>query len=1561
MQNQDGAEYFDIRLGTKALQRDARNAQQQFAQIGNTAVQQGAQIDRAFGGMSNSVARSVNTMASGVKSALTDIAKNITGITALMASGSFIKDLYDETRRFGGEMRTVSTISDEVTADMQGWKDKIVDLTTQYAILPSQAAQAMYQINSAGHLGAAGLQVLEASMKSAIGGSMDAAQGTVVAADAITTVLNAYSLSADHAEEISDKFFTTVRLGKTTLDEIGRSIAMVAPQAAAYGISIDEVLTGIAELTKQGNSTQNSVTQISAAITAIGNEFGDKAFEHGLFAAMDKVAEIAAGSNTALKAQLGNIRALRAALSTTGSHAAETKQMLDEIGNSAGAITTAYDKMSKSAGSQMTILKNHFFKEFASMGDSATDVLNDIAKTMNNAFETGSIERVKEALLILISTYGAYKAIIMTTAAAQQWGTLADAARYRGLLLLEAAQKAVNFAMNKAPYAVAATVIATLAVGIYKLCTHTSELEKQMTAANEAIKNTQVEASKEIASLSKLRAELEKAKKGTDEWNKAKGEIVSKYSQYFPKLNEEIEKVGDLSTSYDILAKNIMKATAARQLQKYDEENAPDADATLKAIQNVLSKEEVRIFNGAGKGWRTEKLSESKREELMLAASKAATLGDTSAITPELKNILSNNKDGVFSVGTLYEKLMSEVNRYNEHQQGRQKIADRYGIDLESLDPKKEPTETKQEPKKEPANPYQSEEEKKKALAAANKAIEAANKVQKAHEAADMAARQQAIETEEARIATLKDGGEKELAQINLNYQKALLATEQKEREMVEQLRDVREAEYEQRNPKGKFDRSSVTAADLSDEQKNQLRQLDEYARQERQNALDEMNRAELESMNAYLRQYGDIQQQKLAITEEYSKKIAKATNQWDKKTLEQERDAALRQIEMTVLEADIDWAQIYSSLGGVASELLQPAIDEIESLMSSPNFKNMSADNKKAYAEALAKLKDAAGSNGIGAYDFSKLGELTKAWQESIRALNNAQTKQKEASEALEKAAEEYHNAAEEDKPQALEAYIKAQQNKAAADQNVTEAKDNNKGAGKNLSEAQNDLQESVDGVTRALSNLSSGTLTGFMKGLEGVIGAAKGTGDSFKLLSGKVGGLIGAILQVLDAMGDKPTEFITDLFGKVSGAVGGILNELASGELLAGIGSGVLSLLENAVSGIVKVFTLGSVDLGNFFTGSNAKEVQKTTDRLTASNDRLRNSVDSLKEEIKASGARAIEAAEKASGTQQTINEQTMEILKAQMGYHDSHRSNRYYWNLGYSDYASLNRSLADFAAKNPNAKTTTSSVWSLDDIYKLTPEQMDYIRDTNVKMWETMLSQGKYDKSEYWEAYADLAGQLEDITEGLKEALTQTSFDSLRDEFVNSLMDMDKSASAFADDFSTMLMKAVINAKVSDLMDEQLQEFYDHWADYSESDNELTEAEIANLRDMWSNITDQGIKLRNEVAKVTGYDTLSSQQDGTKGSFEGMSQDLGMELNGRFTSLQMNTQVIADGMAALDESHRAQLAQITANRAINEEIRNLSLLAIDHLETISKNTHELFQINERLDKIERNTRKI
>lgn len=325
------------------------------------------------------------------------------GISAAMAFGKAAKDSYNFSKEFDKNMREVMSISTAVTENFELYQQKVIDMTKTIPVGANEAAKALYQIVSAGHDGAAGMQILEASARAAIGGVTD----TATAADAITTLINAYKQGASDANSISDQLFTTVRLGKTTFGELGQSIAQVAPIAASYGVEMDQVLAAVATLTKSGTPTAQAMTQIRASIVGVSKVLGDGAFETRTYQeALAEVAKMAGGSESKLRELVPEIEAVNGVLGMTGINAQAAASDLAELSSSAGATETAFKKMAEGANAQLKLLQNNIVAATRPMGETIMKEVADIAKKLNEAFANGDIQKSLETLKTLVTVAG---------------------------------------------------------------------------------------------------------------------------------------------------------------------------------------------------------------------------------------------------------------------------------------------------------------------------------------------------------------------------------------------------------------------------------------------------------------------------------------------------------------------------------------------------------------------------------------------------------------------------------------------------------------------------------------------------------------------------------------------------------------------------------------------------------------------------------------------------------------------------------------------------------------------------------------------------------------------------------------------------------------------------------------------------------------------------------------------------------------------------------------------------------------------------------------------------
>jgi hypothetical protein len=800
-------------------------------------------------------------------------------------------------------------------------------------------------------------------------------------------------------------------------------------------------------------------------------------------------------------------------------------------------------------------------------------------------------------------------------------------------------------------------------------------------------------------------------------------------------------------------------------------------------------------------------------------------------------------------------------------------------------------------------------------------------------------------------IKLMEEGSEKVLKQIENDYDKRILTITKKAKEFAKANKEAGV------NGTESFTSGDTTITNLTKEQTDALQEAADNAEKTRQKAVLEQQKAELEAMRDYLKEYGTFQQQKLAIAQEYAEKIKKAATEGEKLSLQKERDAKLQGVEVSALTADIDWKSLLGEFGTMFQDSLKPTLEKLKAYTQSDDFKNAETDDQKKIYDLITQLEQQTSSGWKGM--FKDMGDSVEKYKKAQEELTQANEKATAATEAYESALLQFQKG--DITQEQLDAYAKAMND---AGNEVTDSQNQVTAAQDAMTASATRVKENMDNLASGLKDLGSGSLSGIwggVKELASVFGDSNFSQTIANTLSKTIGGKLGEALggpiggeivdgafAILDLLADGIENLFSSLIDTVLNAVNGILETALNGKIV----TSVFNSVKSGVGNILSTLSFGA--LGNW-SGSNKKYVEEVTETLTKSNEQLANSVDKLREEIsKTSGAKAISSASEATQAQKDIIENTRQILMTQMGYHGSHHSNAKNWNLSDSDYASLNQTLSDYAQANG---TAVSKVKSLSDIYTLTPEEMDYIRTHNLDMWNTMLEQGDYDKSEYWEQFADLAGTLSDITDELKEALTQTTFDDLRSSFIDNLMDMDRKASDFSDDFKEYLMKAVLNAKISDLMDDELQAFYDKWADYAESDNELTQDEMDALSKQWQAISEKGLEIRDQVAGITGYGSTYSQSASAK-TYESMSEETGEELNGRFTALQVAGEeirnqavrgvVLLESICSLDQDRNGTLNDILVQNVITNS----------HLEDIAKYTKPLLNMNDKLDKIINNT---
>lgn len=809
-------------------------------------------------------------------------------------------------------------------------------------------------------------------------------------------------------------------------------------------------------------------------------------------------------------------------------------------------------------------------------------------------------------------------------------------------------------------------------------------------------------------------------------------------------------------------------------------------------------------------------------------------------------------------------------------------------------------------------------------------------------------------ELSKRRTELIKNETKKEIAQINMSSNKEKKAIEDSIDKLVEakkkkdQIVWVNSGKGRKANmwKQGKSDaeyRKEILGTQMVDDKGNHLGKTigqnseDQIAliEKQRQLKLKEIQQAEIKDMLDFMKQYGSLEQQRYAILKEYADKIDLAREKGDTfgaANAEMEMNDQLKKLNFSDFKDSINWDVVFQDMNRLSIPYLEDLRKKMKELLGSGTLE---FDDMKTVSDQIYKIDDAISEQK------DRWGLVNDAVREHRRLIDEA----KDAQDRLAQARKGEFDAKADNMSQRRKIQgVFAESGVNIDTSNITSAnKDKLMGSTKNLSVSQTEkLRKLFDDL--AVSEVKVGKAT---KEVGKAQEEAKVKQDAAKKsLHDTIEEWAEGLRKIQEKLKDLPG--LVDALGLGNTGFGKAVNNgmdaLNSGtQAFSDFASG--NYIGAAMNGIKTIGSLGKMfGIG----GGNGAEVAKKTEELTESNDRLMYSIDKLKESIdKSSGYTAVSNYNAAYDAQKQVNTQTMDILKTQMGYHGAHHSNAYYWNLSAQDYAAINKTLAEQSKiRGGYTNSSINKVNSLEDIYKLTPEQMADIRTHNADVWKNMTDQGKYDKTEYWEQYTELAGKLEELTEQINENLTQTTFDSMKSDFINNLMDMSKSAKDFSNDFTTMLNQSMLNFALGDLMNKKLKPLYESWANKMKENGgrKLTPTELNNLKEEYDKIVQEGLAIRDNIADITGY-KQSYEQSASSGSFESMSQDTGDELNGRFTAVQIATEgtyeetklinTKLDAIAARDGGAESSLLTASVN-TIMGNVGNI-WLAVDEGRTI------------------------
>lgn len=159
--------------------------------------------------------------------------------------------------------------------------------------------------------------------------------------------------------------------------------------------------------------------------------------------------------------------------------------------------------------------------------------------------------------------------------------------------------KILNGIIAASPWIIAATAATALAVGIYKLCSESDDAAKAQGRLNGIMATLNKEVATERLTLDNLFTPLNKAREGTEEWQKAKDNIVAKYGGYLDKMGIEITNADTARKAYDKLSEAIINSARARAMESA---TAGAADVYTGKEAETIKNIRERLYGNIGSG-----------------------------------------------------------------------------------------------------------------------------------------------------------------------------------------------------------------------------------------------------------------------------------------------------------------------------------------------------------------------------------------------------------------------------------------------------------------------------------------------------------------------------------------------------------------------------------------------------------------------------------------------------------------------------------------------------------------------------------------------------------------------------------------------------------------------------------------------------------------------------------------------------------------------------------------------------------------------------------------------
>ena len=918
---------------------------------------------------------------------------------------------------------------------------------------------------------------------------------------------------------------------------------------------------------------------------------------------------------------------------------------------------------------------------------------------------------------------------------------------------------------------------------------------------------------------------------------------------FIDKVKELNEQLGRSNDAYNKTAEAEKKAAGATMTfservaatQRSLRGASDDVHTLYKNIKNLMSKYKANTigftieFNGKVPKW----METMKLPELQRLASYFSSLGD---------QLLKDGKKGA----TVSGKWMS-TQEIVQHGADYAQAAENKQNDIDKKQREKEANEKETKRKAEQAKKKADTERKQieDQTADRNKAI------QKYRDSVIEQDKQAELDIQQKNLENLEDGYEKSKQQIELNYDRLIAENEKRKKQMIDALADNKLNEWLNANPKATKkqqneyrqsltnpkSKNALSTSDLTADQQGMLTAYAQIAQEIKDKALtkleEERRDSERTSMQNYLKDYGEYQEKRLALTQEAEDKIAKikknknitdTDKDYQIKSVEKALEKSLKDLDFDKLKKDINWDYIFGDLENTAPEAVAAVKEQLQQFIDTA--KDLSPEEIKTVTEALQKMQDR--------MDLSA----------PIKSIKSARKEYKAAKKEFDSYNKAYKKAKSNNDTKGM---TDASNGMVKASQKMTKASNKEKksyneviGVVGDYANALTEVGDIIGGTTGDMIKLGASAIScgaSMASGINQFKEAASNLEKAIAILA-IIEAALKAIQLVATIFGDKADETLTDYVATMdlyidllSDSISNLNDSMASAQNTMKDTIAYYEQLVNlekqsatAIKSQSQVWLNSGASKGFFGIGSSSSEGVKIQKQIA--------------DDLASSNA---------------------EVRKF---YREGYDSLNEYFNKVRGRYA---QSVSDFGRMD--------FIWELsdDDLIKLSEDTkaMALLGDT--------LS----------EAVTNYAAKIKEAKQAeldLAESLLSVSWDDFYDDFVDMIKDMDKTSEDFANSFAEYMRNALVKNLIAEKYKDKLQTLYDKATDWAKQGT--LEDHIDELRQAYKEYAENAQKETEVIDKITGYQADADSREASSSGIATASQESIDELNGRMTAIQGHT---------------------------------------------------------------------